>query len=134
MKKIIAYLLSFFLYSACTDSTPSTIYDVVIQNGRVINPASQIDAILNIAIQADTIAAISTQKLQGKQIIDASNLVVAPGFIDMHSHTPTPLGQYFQLKDGVTTALDLEAGAFPQSGYGQFLKKGAHINHGRGTN
>ena len=137
MKKIIFYFLLCILLLGCSNSSPNikklvdqNIYDVVIQYGRVINPANQIDAILNIAIQGDTIAAISADKLQGKQVIDATNLVVAPGFIDLHSHTPTPLGQYFQLKDGVTTALDLEAGAFPQSGYGQFLKRGAHIHHG----
>ncbi len=137
MRKIILYLLLSILLLSCSNSNKSTneledknIYEVVIQHGRVINPANQTDAILNIAIQGDTIAAISTKKLQGKRTINADNLIVAPGFIDLHSHTPTPLGQYFQLKDGVTTALDLEAGAFPQNGYGQFLKKGAHIHHG----
>ena len=111
-------------------STAIPLYDIVLQNGRIIDPASQIDTILNIGIQADTIAIISEEVLNGKQIIDATNLVVAPGFIDLHSHTPTPLGQWFQLQDGVTTALDLEAGAFPQSGYGEFLQDGAWINYG----
>jgi N-acyl-D-aspartate/D-glutamate deacylase len=105
-------------------------YDWVLQDGRVIDPASQTDATLHIGINADTIARISKEKLLGKQVIDAANLVVAPGFIDLHSHTPTPLGQFFQLRDGVTTALDLESGAFPQSGYGEFLKDGAYIHHG----
>jgi len=136
MKKI-KHIILYILICSCSNSNISSrklvnqdIYEVIIQNGRIINPANQTDAFLNIAIQADTIVAISSQELQGKQVIDASNLIIAPGFIDIHSHTPTPLGQYFQLKDGVTTALDLEAGAYPQSGYGQFLKKGAYINHG----
>ena len=133
MKKIINSSFLCCLLFACgtsTDQVDQTIYDLVIQNGRVINPANQIDKTLHIAIQADTIAAISADALKGKKVIDATDLIVAPGFIDIHSHTPTPLGQYFQLKDGVTTALDLEAGAFPQSGYGQFLKEGAPIHHG----
>ncbi len=95
-------------FSACTEKlVDQNIYEIVIQNRRVINPANQTDKILNIAIRADTIVAISPQKLQGKLVIDATNLIIAPGFIDIHSHTPTPLGQYFQLKGGVTTALVL---------------------------
>ena len=137
MKKISYYIFLCCLFGNCSHSNPfstklvdQNIYELVIQNGRVINPSNQTDTILNIGIQAGIIAAISAKKLHGKLVVNATNLVVAPGFIDLHSHTPTPLGQYFQLKDGVTTALDLEAGAFPQSGYGQFLKKGALINHG----
>jgi len=137
MKNINPYLFLLFLLLSCNNfQSPNAkvidqnIYDLVIQNGRIINPATNTDSILNLAIQADTIAAISSQKLQGKLVVDATDLIISPGFIDLHSHTPTPLGQYYQLKDGVTTALDLEAGAFPQSGYGAFLKKGAHIHHG----
>ena len=133
MKRIMLLFIVCVSWFCCQDNSKSSallVYDLVIHNGRLIDPDSRTDSILNIAINADTIAAISSKKLQGKKMIDAQNLVVAPGFIDLHSHTPTPLGQYFQLKDGVTTALDLEAGAFPQSGYGAFLKKGAHINHG----
>ena len=73
------------------------IFDIFIQCGNVINPANQTNDLLNIAIQADTIAAISSQKLQGKLVIDATNLIVSPGFIDLHAHTLTPLGQYYQL-------------------------------------
>ena len=73
------------------------IFDIFIQCGNVINPANQTNDLLNIAIQADTIAAISSQKLQGKLVLDATNLIVSPGFIDLHAHTLTPLGQYYQL-------------------------------------
>jgi len=109
MKKIIAYsILCYFFFTCTNPNSPSkklidqNIYDIVLQNGRVINPASQTNDLLNIAIQADTIAAISQEKMKGKLVVDATNLVISPGFIDLHSHTPTPLGQYYQLEDGVS--------------------------------
>src|SRR6056300_1961225 len=67
----------------------SSEFDLVIHNGRVIDPESGLDARRNIGIRAGRIAVISADTLTGVQSIDASNLVVAPGFIDIHSHTPT---------------------------------------------
>jgi dihydroorotase-like cyclic amidohydrolase len=93
-------------------------YDVVITGGRVIDPESGLDAIRNVGMAGGSIAAISTQPMQGAKTIDASGLVVVPGFINLHSHSWTPLGQEFELKDGVTTALELEAGAYPVANFG----------------
>ena len=67
-------------------------YTLVLQNGRVIDPETGVDAVLNVGLKGDTIARITTEHLEGEQVIDVSNLVVAPGFIDLHSHTPTRLG------------------------------------------
>src|SRR4051812_44123329 len=55
-------------------------YDLVIRNGRVLDPESGLDAIRNIGVQAGVIRAVSTDPLQGRVSIDASNLAVAPGF------------------------------------------------------
>jgi predicted amidohydrolase len=55
-------------------------YDIVLSNGRVIDPASGLDAIRNVGIQQNRIAAISTKPLKGKRVIDVSGLVVASGF------------------------------------------------------
>ena len=65
--------------------------------------------------------------------IDATGQVVAPGFIDLHTHSPTPLGQRYQLADGVTTALELEAGTYPVESIGAALEPGARIHYGAST-
>lgn len=88
----------------------SPVFDIVISNGRVMDPESGLDAIRNIGIRDGKIAAISHQPLQGKQSIDAHGLVVAPGFIDLHEHGQEPRNYEFQAHDGVTTSLELEVG------------------------
>src|SRR4051812_45301175 len=65
-------------------------YDVVITNGRVMDPESGLDANRNIGLRAGKIAAISEKPLSGKTTIDAKGLVVAPGFIDLHEHGQEP--------------------------------------------
>lgn len=105
-------------------------FDLVIANGRVIDSETGLDAVRNIGVNKGSIAAISTKPLQGRQIVDASGLVVAAGFIDVHSHTPTLFGQHLNVLDGVTTQLDLEAGAYPISFYGEHFSGGAQLNYG----
>ncbi len=61
-------------------------YDLVLTNGRVMDPESGLDAVRNVGISNGTIAAISSTPLKGKQAVDASGLVIAPGFIDLHAH------------------------------------------------
>ena len=74
-------------------------YDVVLQQGRVIDPETGLDDIRSVGIEGDRITAISEEPLHGVIEIDATSLVVAPGFIDLHNHSPTPLGQRFQVRD-----------------------------------
>jgi N-acyl-D-aspartate/D-glutamate deacylase len=105
-------------------------YDLVIANGRVIDPETSFDQIVYVGINDGSISAVSEQPLRGTRIIDAAGLVVAPGFIDVHSHTPTLLGQRLNLLDGITTQLDLEAGSFPVTFYGEHFRAGAQINYG----
>lgn len=64
---------------------------LLIKNGRVIDPASGTDETLDILIDKGKIAAIKPKiETEAKKIIDASRLVVAPGFIDMHTHLRDP--------------------------------------------
>jgi N-acyl-D-aspartate/D-glutamate deacylase len=105
-------------------------YDLVLSGGRIIDPTNGIDAVANLAIRAGKVAAVTAEPLAGKTTVDVSGLVVSPGFIDLHSHAITPRGQYFQAHDGVTTALELEAGVFPVGAVTQLFKHGASINYG----
>ena len=85
-------------------------YDAVIANGRVMDPESGLNAIRNIGIIAGKIRAISAAPLTGKTNFDATGLVIAPGFIDLHEHGQTPEKYRYQARDGVTTSLELEVG------------------------
>ncbi len=90
-------------------------YDIVLQNGRVMDPESGLDAVRSVGIVGNKIAAISGSQLRGKVEVDARNLVIAPGFIDLHQHSQTPEAYGFKAMDGVTTALELEVGVSPVS-------------------
>ena len=129
---VASFIVVSLFYSSFFDSSVSETadYDLVIANGRVIDPETHLDAQKHIGIRDGSIVAISDQPLNSEIIIDATDLVVAPGFIDVHSHSPTVLGQHFNVLDGVTTQLDLEAGSFPVSFYGEHLRAGAAINYG----
>lgn len=64
---------------------------LLIKNGRVIDPASGIDETLDILVEKGKIAGIKSRiEAKGQKVIDASRLVVAPGFIDMHTHLREP--------------------------------------------
>jgi dihydroorotase len=90
-------------------------YDVVLRGGRVMDPESNLDAVRNVGIRGKKIAAITAAPLRGRIEIDASGLIVAPGFIDLHQHSQTPEAYRYKAMDGVTTALELEVGVSPVS-------------------
>jgi len=98
-------------------------YDLVLAGGRVMDPESGLDAIRHIGIRAGKIAAISEQPLTGNILLRVNNRVVAPGFIDLHSHGQTNEANEFQAHDGVTTALELEVGV---PAVGAYLKTREH--------
>jgi dihydroorotase len=68
---------------------------LLIKNGRVLDPASQTDAALDILIDGEQIAEMAApgkfeRETSKAEIFDAANLLVAPGFIDMHAHLREP--------------------------------------------
>ena len=86
-------------------------YDVVIEGGRVMDPETGLDATRNVGIREGKIVRISSEAMNGRRVIHASGLVVAPGFIDLHQHAQGLASQRVKAMDGVTTALELEIGA-----------------------
>ena len=111
------------------------VHDVVLAGGRVMDPESGTDAILNVGITGDRIEAISEGPLAGTRIIDASGLVVAPGFVDLHQHGQSDETYRFMAHDGVTTGLELEVGTgdiaafYTEREGGQPVNYGASIGH-----
>src|SRR5215467_9928564 len=105
-----ALLLAFGFGGAGLLLAQDASYDVVIANGRVMDPESGLDAVRNVGISAGKIRAVSSGVLKGKQTIDAKGLVVAPGFIDLHQHGQDDENYRAKAHDGVTTALELEVG------------------------
>ncbi|MBI3404133.1 MAG: amidohydrolase family protein [Acidobacteria bacterium] len=105
-------------------------FDIVIANGKVMDPESGLNEIRNVGITGGKIRAISVEALKGKQTVDARGLVVAPGFIDMHEHGQEPVNYQFQAHDGVTASLELEAGTDDvEKWYAERAGKSL-INHG----
>jgi dihydroorotase len=105
-------------------------YDIVIANGRVIDPASGLDAVRHVGIRGDRIAVISSLPLTGATVIEAKGLVVTPGFIDLHSHSIGAGGDQWQVRDGVTTSLELEEGSYPVAEWYAALEGKALVNYG----
>ena len=105
-------------------------YDVVLANGRVLDPATGLDGIRHIGIRGAKIAAVSPTPLLGRTMVDATGLVVAPGFIDLHSHGQTPENYRFKARDGVTTALEMEVGVSPVPAWYAAREGKALVNFG----
>ena len=85
-------------------------YDLVINNGRVMDPETLFDGVANVGIKDGRIAEISKTPLKGAETIDATGHIVAPGFIDTHFHFQMPIGYSLGLRDGLTSSMDFEMG------------------------
>ena len=117
--------------AACSSPT----YDLVIANGRVMDPESGLDAVRHVGITGGKVAVISERTLKGTRVVDATGLIVAPGFIDLHEHGQNEESYGLMVRDGVTSALEIEVGTgdianwYAEREKGQIVNYGASIGH-----
>jgi hypothetical protein len=105
--------------------------DLVINNGRVMDPETNLDAVRNVGVRDGKIVAITTQAITGQETINATGNVVVPGFIDGHSHSANDaFGVKKGILDGRTTIMDLEAGAWPVDVWYDRWEGQAQANYG----
>ncbi len=95
-----------------------------------MDPESGLDAVRNIGIAAGKIKAVTTKTITGKDTIQAKNLTVAPGFIDIHSHGQDDENYRYKARDGVTTALEMEVGVWPVDPWYKAREGKALVNFG----
>jgi dihydroorotase len=103
-------------------------HDLLIRDGRVVDPGQGIDAVMDVAIDGGRIAALGSGLAAGgvREVLDAAGLIVAPGLVDLHTHVyagVAPLGIEADphcLARGVTTAVD--AGSAGAATFGAFRK------------
>ncbi|XEC95049.1 amidohydrolase family protein [Paenibacillus tarimensis] len=115
-----------------TEEELNRVYDIVISNGRVINPETNLDKEgMSVGITGDTIGVVTSKPLQGKRVIDAIGLVVAPGFIDNLSYDPNPLGVWNKIADGVTTNIAMHGGtSTPDKWYSYYERDKPPVHFG----
>jgi dihydroorotase-like cyclic amidohydrolase len=106
-------------------------WETVLRGGRVIDPESGLDAVADVAIARGRVAAIGPALPPAAADVDVAGLAVTAGFIDLHSHVSDLAGLRLQALDGVTTALELEAGATPvATAYRDAAAQGRPVNYG----
>ncbi len=76
---------------------------LLIKNGRVVDPSSGTDETLDVLIKDGRVEAVDKKlEAKGAEILDATGLIVAPGFIDMHVHLREP---GYERKETIATGL-----------------------------
>ena len=118
------------LWVAAAAALQAQPYDVVIRNGRVMDPQTKLDAVRNVGIRGGKIAVVSPGPLDGKRVIDAQGLIVSPGFIDLHWHGREPASDKYEAMDGVTSSLELEIGTADVDGWYRARAGKSMIHHG----
>jgi len=104
-------LLPLLLLAAAAPHLAAQTYDILIQNGRVIDPANDIDAVMDVAVKDGKIARVA-ESISGdaEKVIDATGAIVTPGLIDIHAHVYGYSGSIFPddtaLYAGTTTVVD----------------------------
>src|SRR6185436_9596637 len=125
-----ALLVAATLAAGACASQPAATYDLVVANGRVVDPESGLDGVRHVGITGGKIAVVSETPLQGTRVIDASRHVVAPGFIDLHEHGQQEESYRMMVRDGVTSAFELEVGTGDVATWYQAREGGQIVNYG----
>ncbi|MBN6054907.1 amidohydrolase family protein, partial [Nonomuraea sp. RK-328] len=107
----------------------------LLAGGRVVDPANGVDEVADVYLLDDSVAGVFREKTIGAWMpavrLNVTGSVVAPGFVDLHSHLDDPDDALLQAFDGVTTALDLESGAADLAGlHAAMLSRGHPVNFG----
>ena len=89
-------------------TTMTTSIPIIIRNGRVIDPSQGIDRVADVAIADGKIMGVdSAVELEHAEVIDATGMIVCPGFIDLHTHLREP---GFEYKETIATGTAAAAG------------------------
>ncbi len=104
------------------------LFELVIKNGRVIDPSQGLDEVLDVGVSEGKIAALKAdlEVLPDTQVLDATGMLVTPGLIDIHVHASEHVGGFnvnadtVGVKMGVTTVVD--AGSCGVLGFPGFRK------------
>lgn len=98
-----------------------TRYDLLLKGGHVIDPANNVNALMDVAIAAGKIARVAAgiPAAEARQVVDARGLFVTPGLVDIHVHAYAGTGMKgaysgdnslypdgYTFRSGVTTAVD----------------------------
>ena len=116
-RQCVASHLSLLLASAALAAQPAT-YDLVLRNGRIVDGTGSPWYRADVAIKGDTIVRIAPSiRETAARTIDVSDLVVAPGFIDIHTHArrgifEVPTADNY-VRQGVTTLVEGPDGSSP---------------------
>jgi N-acyl-D-aspartate/D-glutamate deacylase len=130
MRRLLLVLLA-----AVGCGAPGVEHDLVIANGRVIDPETGFFDLANVGVRDGLIASVSAEPLEGARVIDATGLVVSPGFVDLHEHGQSEEAYALMVRDGVTTALELEVGTpdveafYAERDGGQLVNYGVSVGH-----
>jgi hypothetical protein len=105
--------------------------DLVLSGARVVDPETGLDGVRAVGVTGGTITSVSEVAPPAREVWDVTGQVLAPGFVDLHSHAQSITGLRLQALDGVTTALELEAGVLPVAGaYARAAAEGRPVNYG----
>ncbi len=105
-------------------------HDLAVVDGLVIDPESGLFDRRNVGIRDGTIVTISAEPLEAERVIDATGLVVSPGFVDLHEHGQDEAAYRLMVRDGVTTAFELEVGTGDVAAWYAEREGGQLVNHG----